>query len=243
MAQFPAFPLWTDAYLGDTTHLTTIEHGAYLLLLIVMWRSKDGTLPDDEHLLARYTKLRPNHWRKIRPILEPFFVIENGIWTQLRLKDELESVKLLSQSQSRKAKGRWERYSKSNCLKNNDTNNAAASSGHIPDECPADASPTPTPTPKEKDTIVSKKKDGPKTKNYAFEGQVIKLNQSDFESFQKNCPKLSENEYLLALSNADMAYHHGQSDNWFFRLSGYLKKTEPGNVTNGSSITPLGVGG
>ena len=53
MAQFPVLPLWTDAYLGDTTHLTTIEHGAYMLLLMVSWRSPDCRLPDDDAMLAR----------------------------------------------------------------------------------------------------------------------------------------------------------------------------------------------
>jgi len=141
MAQFPAFPLWTDAYLGDTTHLTTIEHGAYLLLLIVAWRSKEGHLPDNDDMLARYTKLGINHWKKVRPILEPFFIVQDSVWVQLRLKDELTAVKLLSQNQSRKAKARW--------LKNNDSTNAVASSGHSR----SDASPTPTPTP----TPISKK--------------------------------------------------------------------------------------
>ena len=79
MAEFVALPIWTDAYLGDTTHLTTIEHGAYLLLLFTAWRSKKCKLPDDDVLLARYAKLTKAQWGRIRPILEPFFDVENGL--------------------------------------------------------------------------------------------------------------------------------------------------------------------
>lgn len=118
MAEFPALPLWTDAYLGDTTHLTTIEHGAYLLLLMVAWRSKDGLLPNDDKLLARYSKLTTGQWKRIRPILEPFFSISSDGWRQGRLTDELMAVRQFSKSQSNNAKARW--------LKNNDSDNAAA---------------------------------------------------------------------------------------------------------------------
>lgn len=93
MAEFPAMPLFTDAYLGDTTHLTTLEHGAYLLLLVAQWRSRDCRLPDDDNLLARYTKCGPAEWRKIREILSPFFLIRGGFWIQLRLQDEWNFVR------------------------------------------------------------------------------------------------------------------------------------------------------
>ena len=53
MAEFPALPLFTDALLGDTTHLDATEFGAYLLMLIVAWRSPDCALPDDDRYLAR----------------------------------------------------------------------------------------------------------------------------------------------------------------------------------------------
>lgn len=93
MAEFPALPLWTDAYLGDTTHLTTIEHGAYLLLLMTAWRSKDCALPDDDRLLARYARCGAGQWKRLRPILEPFFTVENGEWRQGRLTDEAGAVR------------------------------------------------------------------------------------------------------------------------------------------------------
>lgn len=92
MAEFPALPLFTDAYLGDTTHLSTFEHGAYLLLLIVAWRSPGCCLADDDGLLARYTHMTRDKWRKVRPILEPFFYIENGFWHQARLQNELQHL-------------------------------------------------------------------------------------------------------------------------------------------------------
>lgn len=92
VAEFPALPLFTDAYLGDTTHLSTFEHGAYLLLLIVSWRSPGCIIADDDALLARYTRMTRDKWRKVRPILEPFFTIEGGFWHQARLQNELQHL-------------------------------------------------------------------------------------------------------------------------------------------------------
>ncbi len=124
MAKYPALPLWTDAYLGDTTHLTTIEHGAYLLLLMAMWRSPNGSLPNDDRLLARYAKLTKGQWSRIRPVLDPFFRVRDGQLTQGRLTDEREAVRQHSQSQSNKAKSRW--------LKDKESPDAAA----MPEGCP-----------------------------------------------------------------------------------------------------------
>ena len=107
MAQFPLFPLWTDAYLGDTGHLTTIEHGAYLLILIAMWRAPTTDLPDDDLMLARIAKMAPAKWHKIAPIIRAFCVIENRRLIQRRLKDERENVKQFNVKQSKNAKRRW----------------------------------------------------------------------------------------------------------------------------------------
>lgn len=104
MAEFPALPLWTDAYLGDTTHLTTIEHGAYLLLLMTAWRTRDCALPDDDRLLARYARCGPQQWKRLRAIIEPFFEVKNGRWLQRRLTDERGAVEQHRQRQSEKGK-------------------------------------------------------------------------------------------------------------------------------------------
>jgi uncharacterized protein YdaU (DUF1376 family) len=104
MAEFPAMPLWTDAYLGDTTHLTTIEHGAYLLLLMTAWRTRDCTLPDDDRLLARYARLNAQQWKRMRSILEPFFSVKDGVWRQGRLTDERGAVERHRHQQSEKGK-------------------------------------------------------------------------------------------------------------------------------------------
>jgi uncharacterized protein YdaU (DUF1376 family) len=63
----PPCRLWTDAYLGDTTHLNVTQHGAYLLLLMTAWRSRDCALPDDDKLLARYARCTAPQWRALRP--------------------------------------------------------------------------------------------------------------------------------------------------------------------------------
>lgn len=88
MAKFPALTLWTDAYLADTRHLTTLEHGAYLLLLITAWRSPDFALPNDDRFL-RLAAGNPRTWNEIKPTVMAFWTLrEDGKFHQKRLSLE-----------------------------------------------------------------------------------------------------------------------------------------------------------
>jgi uncharacterized protein YdaU (DUF1376 family) len=139
MAEFPALPLWTDAYLGDTKHLTTIQHGAFLLLLIVMWRSKECRVPDDNLFLARVVGLTPAQWARMRPILEPLNEVQNGWWSNKRLRDELNAVK--RQRNQKKLAGRASALKRLN-------------RGSTFVEQPSNGRSTPTPTPTEEEETV-----------------------------------------------------------------------------------------
>jgi len=75
-------------YLGDTRHLTTEQHGAYLLLLMCMWRAS-GSLPDDPAKLARMASMSSRRWDAISGPVMDLFRSENGAITQKRLTDEL----------------------------------------------------------------------------------------------------------------------------------------------------------
>lgn len=83
--------LYVADYLGDTRHLTTEQHGAYLLLLMTMWRS-DGRLPNDDKKLARIAGTTPSRWAKIAPEVMEFFDVEGGEITNGRLSKELEKA-------------------------------------------------------------------------------------------------------------------------------------------------------
>jgi uncharacterized protein YdaU (DUF1376 family) len=147
MAEFPALPLWTDAYLGDTAHLTNEEHGVYLRLLMFAWRSPSCSLPDDDRRLAIMTGLSDKKWQSIKPTIKAFWDIENGVWTQKRLTKEREFVRGKSAKSRDAALTRWS----DNPLKNKETHNANAIPEHMPEACQDDA-PTPIPTPIKKET-------------------------------------------------------------------------------------------
>jgi uncharacterized protein YdaU (DUF1376 family) len=93
MAEFPSLPLWTDAYLSDTRHLSTTEHGAYLLLLMTAWRTPDCSLPDDDKMLARWAGLDGRRWSQIKPQVMAMWTLEGNCWTQKRLSKEASWVR------------------------------------------------------------------------------------------------------------------------------------------------------
>lgn len=101
MADFPALPLFTDAYLADTVHLTTEEHGAYMLLLMTAWRTPDCKLPDDDSFLSRVARCSPRVWARLRPVMAQFWIIEDGWWSQKRLRKERDYVEEVRATRSK----------------------------------------------------------------------------------------------------------------------------------------------
>lgn len=91
----PWMPLYVGDYLGDTGHLTTTQHGAYLLLIMHYWRK--GELPDDDRQLAKITKLPIKIWIDYRPIIQDFF---HSGWKHKRLDKELQRMMTVSAKRS-----------------------------------------------------------------------------------------------------------------------------------------------
>lgn len=89
MSQAPSLPLFCDAYLADTMHLSLEEHGAYLKLLMITWRNNGQPLPDENERMARMLGVTLGRWRdRLRPALAPFFDLSDGTWRQKRLEKE-----------------------------------------------------------------------------------------------------------------------------------------------------------
>lgn len=83
-------PLYVADYLADTRHLSTEQHGAYLLLMMHEWRT--GPLPDDSEILRRIAGMEKDAWSIAWGVLESMFSRdEPGRLIQKRL--ELERVK------------------------------------------------------------------------------------------------------------------------------------------------------
>lgn len=88
MSQAPSMPMFVDAMLADTMHLTTEEFGAYHFILYATWRNNGIPLQDEPAMLARICRVSPAAWRKLRPILSRFFDLTDGTWRQKRLEKE-----------------------------------------------------------------------------------------------------------------------------------------------------------
>lgn len=89
MAKFPALPLFTDAFIADTIHLSALQTGAYIMLLMAAWRTPTCTLPDDDKILAKYARLDLRNFIKNKPLLMGFWEKNvDGTWYQRRLRDE-----------------------------------------------------------------------------------------------------------------------------------------------------------
>ncbi|MHB2265683.1 YdaU family protein [Aliihoeflea sp. PC F10.4] len=88
MSQRPWMKFFPADYIADTTHMTTVQHGAYLLLIMHYWRNEG--VPDDDQMLSRVTGLSMTEWRKMRPIIREMF---NEGWRHKRIDRDIREAK------------------------------------------------------------------------------------------------------------------------------------------------------
>lgn len=85
-------PLFVADYLGDTSHLTTLEHGAYMLLIMSYWQ-RGKALSADSKRLASIARVPADEWAAIEPAIAEFFVCSQGVWAHKRIEHELSKYR------------------------------------------------------------------------------------------------------------------------------------------------------
>lgn len=91
MAALPYMQIYWGDYFADTPHLSTEEHGAYLLLIAAYWQ-RGKSLPVKQ--LKSITKLSNERWTDVEPTLNEFFTVdESGCWFHERIEQELDKVR------------------------------------------------------------------------------------------------------------------------------------------------------
>lgn len=220
MAEAPFMPFFIGDYMADTTHLTTAQHGAYMLLLLACW-TRGGALPDDNAELSRITRCRIDRWRNtVRPIMETFFQIAEGKWTHKRIDKELAKVRRRADVSRENGRlgGRQASTPKrafmgeknvpvepTKPLKNNGAENPA---GCI-------------------HTHTHKTTSKRAASGYVFEGNVIRLKRPDYDKWHSLYSAIPD--FDAALSSLDDYYSNLPPEkritkNWFIRASKALEK-------------------
>jgi uncharacterized protein YdaU (DUF1376 family) len=99
---FQAMNWFHGDHLRDCGHLTHEQSWSYFLLINSYWAR--GGLPDDDQQLAAIAGLSLPKWRKMKPVIQPFF--RDG-WRHKRIDHELEQAARRSDKARRGAGARW----------------------------------------------------------------------------------------------------------------------------------------
>ena len=94
MAALPYMQLYVADYLADTAHLSTVEHGAYLLLIFNYWQRGESFKAKDEQSLNKrlssVARLSADEWNNVKTAVEEFFVVSETEWRHERIERDLE---------------------------------------------------------------------------------------------------------------------------------------------------------
>jgi uncharacterized protein YdaU (DUF1376 family) len=165
MAEFAALPLFTDAWIADTAHLSRAERGLYHDLLVLMWRSPECRVPNDIAWIERHLRADPEERPALEMILKEFCRSDGNFVMQKRLKKEHNYTRAKRKIQSANAKLRWDKE-KRPC------------DGNAP-------SPSPSPLKKEEERTTPSLREGPL---HDVKAEVHTLN-SEKKSPEKKAPR------------------------------------------------------
>lgn len=91
MAALPYMQLYVADYLADTMHLSTEEHGAYLLIIFNYWQTGK---PIPKPRLPKIARLSNDRWISAEASLSEFFNEVGNEWVHERIEIDLEAVRI-----------------------------------------------------------------------------------------------------------------------------------------------------
>lgn len=92
MTSLPYMQLYVSDYLADTAHLTTKQHGAYMLLLMNYWQ-RGKALDNNNERLSFVARLTPEEWLEVKEVISEFFEVNDSIWIHQRIEDDLAKIR------------------------------------------------------------------------------------------------------------------------------------------------------
>ena len=98
----PYFPLYVKDYLTKTAHLTALEDGIYLRLLMHLWQQPKCQTANDLPRLMRLMRLRTDEEREaLEMVVCEFFNVKDSVLYSKRLSLEFQKANELSKTRSR----------------------------------------------------------------------------------------------------------------------------------------------
>lgn len=174
-------PFFVGDYLGDTMSFDTVEHGAYLLLILEYWRN--GPLPNDMKTLGKICRLS-NKSRSIvlQSVLLKFQLVGNE-WRHKRIDLERqlanENQAIYVERAKKAAEARWKGH-----IQKDATSNATST----PNAMLENASPSPSPSIKKEITTLSPKKE----KKIQVKVELVKFGKLHLQMEQHEMDSLVE---------------------------------------------------
>jgi uncharacterized protein YdaU (DUF1376 family) len=223
MSSFPSLPLFTDAFIADTGHLSAQQTGAYMMLLMMAWRSPECRLPDDDDKLARWARVDRRTWLKIKPAVMEFWTLADGFWAQKRLSKERDVVS----KRAEVARENGKQGGRPKSLENNDAGNPAGSARVAQQKAPnpipnpiqdiAPVEPTESNPERPEDDIGVPAAPAPRksSRTYFFESGVIRLTEPDFRKWEEAFEHISLRATLIGLTGYAQEQYE-KTGNWFW---------------------------
>lgn len=209
-------PLWVGDYLADTQHLSTQEHGIYILL--IMWYWRNGPLPDEKRKILRISGV--SRYTNCTPILEEFFTLSDKRWHHKRIDAELQKNKeyreLRTAAGKAGANARWSKKDSkriANAYDSQSERNGTHTHTHTQDK-------------------------------YMFAGRVFRLTGKSISDLLTGM-KTSEELLISEIRKADAYYDARIADGFeneklrfsstgWFKLSSWLEKSVKGKTADGN---------
>lgn len=111
MAALPYMQFYVADYLADTMHLSTEEHGAYLLLIFNYWQTGK---PIPKSRLNNIARLSNDRWAVVEDSLREFFNDNGTEWVHPRIEADLAAVEEAQEQRSKAGKASAEAKKRAN---------------------------------------------------------------------------------------------------------------------------------